>query len=103
MDKVHYQFFDAASMGRQLNRGLRTEATDAGVAIADTRVARLLLVLKELDECVAGLEDLPKNDLSELVAGAIQACGFTNPVEARLAIATVLQAIEAPDPPLLLI
>jgi len=98
MDKVHYQFFDAPSVGRRLHRSLRPEATEC-VTISETRVARLLLVLKELDERVAGLEDLPKNDLSELVAGAIHACGFTDPAEARSAIATVLQAIETPEPP----
>jgi len=70
---------------------------NSDVHIADKRVARLLLVLHELDESVAGLEELPKSDLSELVSSAILACGFVDPVEARYAIVAVLKAIEAPD------
>jgi hypothetical protein len=101
MSKFHPQSKGvAADMG--LKPTLRTPGTDASVGITDTRVAQLLLVLSEIDECVAGLEHLPKTQLSELISTAILACGFTNPVEARFAIATVLRVIEAPDPPLLL-
>ena len=67
------------------------------VYIADKRVAQLLLVLHELDESVAGLEDLPRAELSELVANAILGCGFADPVEARYAISTVLRMIESQD------
>ena len=67
------------------------------VYIADKRVAQLLIVLHELDESVAGLEDLPKDELSELVANAILGCGFADPVEARYAISTVLRMIESQD------
>jgi hypothetical protein len=76
---------------------LNNRFPNSGVHIEDKRVARLLLVLQELDESVAGLEELPKSDLSELVSSAILACGFVDPVEARYAIAAVLDAIEAPD------
>ena len=94
MDKVDPRF-PGASECRWLTPELRAHP-DSNVCIADQRVARLLLVLSELDECVAGLEGLPKDDLSNLVSSAIQACGFENPVEAQYAIATVLRAIEVP-------
>jgi hypothetical protein len=71
--------------------------SDAKVHIADERVARLLLVLHELDESVAGLGELPKTELSELVSSAILACGFVDPIEARYAIAAVLEVIEMHD------
>ena len=73
-------------------------SSHSGVHIADERVARLLTVLHELDESVAGLEELPEGELSELVSSAITACGFVDPLEARHAIATVLEVIEMHAP-----
>jgi hypothetical protein len=99
MDDVQYQFYDATGIWPRLSRGLRCTATDASVGITDSRVARLLLVLSEINESVAGLESLPEAELAELVSGAIEACGFTDPVEVRSVVATVLQAIEAPGAP----
>jgi hypothetical protein len=78
----------------------RTDLADLNnqtLYIADKRVAQLLLVLHELDESVAGLEDLPRAELSELVANAILGCGFADPVEARYAISAVLKMIESQD------
>jgi hypothetical protein len=74
-------------------------ATDSSrVHIADSRTARLLLTLHEIDQAVAGLEALPQTDLVELVSSAILACGFADGTEARLAIITVLEAIERRGP-----
>ena len=67
------------------------------IHIANPRVAQLLLVLHELDESMAELQGLPKTKLNELVCGAIEACGFVDPVETRRAIAAILDAIEAED------
>ncbi len=64
--------------------------------IADERVFKLLTVLQELDQSVVGLEELPTDELSALVADAIRACGFLDPGEAQYAIAAVLETIEAP-------
>jgi|HubBroStandDraft_2_1064218.scaffolds.fasta_scaffold76790_3 hypothetical protein len=75
-----------------------TTRSDSKVAIADTKVARLLLVLHEIDQAVAGLESLPQTELTELVSSAIIACGFVDGTEARRAIVTVLEAIERRDP-----
>jgi hypothetical protein len=91
---MYRQLFDDA--GRQLFRDRKIEDEYSNACIADSRVARLLIVLNELDECVAGLQDVPKPELVELVSSAIQACGFTDPNEARYAITAVLQAIESP-------
>jgi hypothetical protein len=66
------------------------------VNITDERVFKLLTVLQELDQSVAGLEELPKDELSELVSDAIRACGFLEPEEAQYAIAAVLETIETP-------
>jgi hypothetical protein len=68
------------------------------IHIADSKTARLLLVLHEIDQAVAGLEALPQTDLVELVSSAILACGFADGTEARLAIVAVLEAIERRGP-----
>jgi hypothetical protein len=68
------------------------------IRIADKRISRLLLVLQQLDESVAGLEQLQDSELSELVSAAIRGCGFIDPVEAWHAVATVLETIERHDP-----
>ncbi len=61
--------------------------------ITDKRVAQLLLVLRQLDQSLGALEELPKGELSDLVSSAIASCGFVDPLEARCAIATVLETI----------
>ena len=71
----------------------------SSVYVADKRVARLLFLLSEIDESVANLDDLSQADLVNLISGAITACGFVNPVEARYAIAAVLSAIEGHPSP----
>ena len=58
----------------------------------------MLGVLHELGEFVAGLEELPNAELSDLVSGAILACGFVDPKEARYAIAAVLETMEGGNP-----
>jgi hypothetical protein len=99
MDEVQHQFYEATGIWPRLHRDLRSAGTDTSAGITDTRVARLLLVLSDINESVAGLESLPEAELTELVSGAIEACGFTDPIEVRSVVATVLQAIEAPGAP----
>ncbi len=70
---------------------------DSKVQIADPRMARLLLVLHEIDEAVAGLEELPQPELIQLVSSAILACGFVDGTDARKAIVAVLESIEGRD------
>ena len=97
MDKANKLFLYPSTEHVWPTQEFNQTCSDAKVHIADERVARLLLVLHELDESVAGLEELPKTELSELVSSAILACGFVDPLEARNAIAAVLEAIEIHD------
>jgi len=99
MDEVQRQSYHATGIWPRTYRDHRNTATDASAGVTDSRVARLLLILSEINESVAGLDSLPEAELTELVSGAIQACGFTDPVEVRSVVATVLQAIEAPGAP----
>lgn len=95
MDKIEW-FLDT-------QRTLPAPEFDAGrsdrkIHIADPRMARLLLLLHEIDHAVAGLEELPQTDLIDLVSSAILASGFVDGFEARCAISAILEAIERRDP-----
>jgi hypothetical protein len=97
MNKTNGSFSDLVPGSMWLAPGPNERSSGGNVHIADKRVAQLLLVLHELDESVAGLEELPKAELSDLISRAILACGFVDPIEARYAIAAVLEAIGAND------
>jgi len=74
------------------------DKTSADLHVDDKRVARLLVLLKQLNESSAGLEALPAPERSEIVSSAIRVCGFVDPIEARDVIAIVLDAIEMQAP-----
>jgi len=97
MDNTNKLFLYPSAERGWANPEFNKPCSDLKTRIEDKRVARLLLVLHELDESVAGLQALPKTELSELVSSAILACGFVDPIEARYAIATVLETIEMQD------
>ncbi len=97
MDKINKLFLDPSTKRMWPTPEVNPALADLKVRVTDERVARLLLMLHELDESMAGLEELPKTELSELISSAIQACGFVDPIEERYAIAAVLEAIEMND------
>jgi hypothetical protein len=99
MDKINHRYFSGSVDKDFRTTGIDTAHEGSDVCIADKRIARLLVVLDDLDRSVAGLEELPQQELSDLIASAILACGFVNPTEAKYAIASVLQAIDGPGPP----
>lgn len=96
MDKVNTLFpqFPVEQMGP--NHAF--SKTRSKFQIDDQRVARLLVLLKQLDQSAGGLEALPEPELSEIVWGAIRVCGFVDPIETQDVIAVVLDAIEMQDP-----
>ena len=98
MDKTNEMFLYPFAQYIWRNPEFDKTCSRSGVHIADERVSRLLTALRELDESLAGLEELPEGELSELVSSAITACGFVDPIEARYAIATVLEVIEMHAP-----
>jgi len=73
------------------------DKTCADLHVDDKRVARLVVLLKQLDESSAGLEGLPEPERSEIVSTAIRVSGFVDPIEALDVIAIVLEAIEMED------
>jgi len=99
MDKTFQQVFDVLRASRETTPGCDTTYADSRIGIVDARVAWLLLVLGELEECIAGMEELPTAELGALVSNAILSCGFESPGETRYAISAVLRAIETPASP----
>jgi hypothetical protein len=97
MDEINKPFLDLSTERIWPTPEVSQVFGDSIVRITDERVARLLLLLYELDESIAGLEELPKSELSELISSAILACGFVDPIEERYAISAVLEAIEVHD------
>jgi hypothetical protein len=60
----------------------------------DERLSRLIILLRQLESPLSGLETIPEIDLSEIVYSAVHLCGFVNPIEAEYAIEAVLEALE---------
>jgi hypothetical protein len=80
------------------NPAFANASADSQVQIADERVARLLIVLHDIDTSVPDFDEMPESDLSELVSSAILACGFSDPIEASQVIAAILEMVEMPEP-----
>lgn len=98
MDKVTALLLLSSAEPMCPHRAFRKTCSDTDVHIHDKRVARLLVLLQQLDESAEGLEGLPKSELSEIVSSAIRVCGFADPIEARDVIAIALDAIEMENP-----
>src|ERR1017187_1307767 len=98
MDKANTLFLHSSVEHTCPNRAFDETLSDSDLDIHDKRVARLLVLLRQLDESAEGLEALPEPELSEIVSSAIRVCGFVDPIEARDGIAIVLDAIEMTEP-----
>ena len=97
MNEVDLPGFDTASPVWRREGSFSDVGTEAGAGLVDSRAARLLLLLHEIDASLARLENLPRAELIGLVTCAIRACGFADPVEVRAVVATVLRAVEVPE------
>jgi hypothetical protein len=97
-EQMSNPFLDTSANYLWPKSGFDRASSNSRLHVTDARVARLLLVLHELDHSVAGLGQLPQSELTELVSSALLACGFVNGADARSAIAAVLEMIEMPDP-----
>jgi hypothetical protein len=97
MDDLNEMFLYSSVEDMAANRALDKPFYDPDSQGQDRRVARLLILLQQLNESGQGLEGLPEPELSEIVRSAILLCGFLDPTETRNAIAVVLDAIEMQD------
>ena len=79
-----------------LTSDFTTRHLERELRITDKRVAQLLLILHEIDAGAADLEHFSEQQLRGIVGDAILACGFSDSADARGAIASILEVIEAP-------
>jgi len=95
MGKANKTFFSSKN---HKPSALGTIVSDGGWRVKDAsldqRVTHFLMLMRQIDESAGGLGILPMSELSEIVCSAIELCGFSDPVEARDVIKTVLQTIE---------
>jgi hypothetical protein len=98
MNKVNALFLHSCVEHMCPNRVLDETLSESDLQIHDKRVARLLVLLRQLDKSAEGLESLPEAERNEIISSAIRVCGFVDPIEARDVIAIVLDAIEMQDP-----
>src|SRR5258708_14412873 len=94
MDKINKLFLDPSTERMWPTPEVNQAFADLKVRITDERVARLLLLLYELDESMAGLEELSKTQLSELISFPILACGVFVPLAGRYGLSPLFCAIQ---------
>ena len=63
----------------------------------DPRVVRLAVLLRDLEKALHEVEPIPDFELCEIVSGAIELFGFTDPVETQNVISAVLDALKGHD------
>ncbi len=79
---------------------LQADLLEERIRINDERVARLLVVLHEIDVGMRTVKVFSEHELGQIVADAILACGFNTFEEARAAMGPLLDSIELPEHPL---
>jgi hypothetical protein len=94
MDKMNDLLLDSSVVQIYPAPAFDDSCSNSDVYIPDKRVARLLVLLQQLDEAAAGLGALPESELAEIVSSAIHLCGFVDPIEARDVIGFVLYALK---------
>jgi hypothetical protein len=97
MNKLDEAFL--ASCGNRVGAGpgYGTAVTDDDLNI-NQRLAQFFMLLQQLADSEGALESLSPLEFSEFVSLALGMCGFSDPIQTREVIATVLEALEKPDP-----
>src|SRR5271155_4966780 len=94
MDRTNNLLLDSSALLPYPMAACGNSCSSSDVYIHDRRIARLLILLQQLDEAATGLGALPEPELGEIVSSAIHLCGFADPIEARDVIAAVLDALK---------
>jgi hypothetical protein len=97
MDKVDELLFSSAEHTYP-TAAIGRIYSDSNLHLKDRRVAQLLVILRLLHQSPGGLRAVPMPELHEIVTCAVRLSDFVNPAEARTVVATVLEALETPDP-----
>jgi hypothetical protein len=98
MDKAGKPFFPSYAERSLLTSAFAKAYSDSSLYLKDKRVAQLVLLLRLLHQGVGGFAALPEPELSEIISGAVDMCGFVNPIEAQDVIDVVLEVIQTEYP-----
>lgn len=88
--------FSSAGQPRP-NRALSEPDSSPNLHVKDRRIARLLILLRQINESTGGLAAFPEPQVSEIVCCAVRLSGLTTSTEARQVVAAVLEALEIQD------
>ncbi|HET6217982.1 MAG TPA: hypothetical protein VFE27_13245 [Acidobacteriaceae bacterium] len=94
MDKLSVRFPHWSAEPLHPDHAFGKAYSDARLYLKDHRVSQLIVLLQQVQVSAGRLGALPKPQLNEIVSGAVQLCGFVNPILAEDVIATVLEAFE---------
>ncbi len=72
--------------------------SELNLYLKDERMARLLLLLRQLHDSTGSFWVFPNSELRDVIACAVGLCGFYNPVEARDVVSAIVEAIGPEDP-----
>jgi hypothetical protein len=98
MGKLDESFLYSSAEQMYSSAALGKIYSDSHLHLKDRRVAQLLVLLRLLHQSPGGLRAVPMPELHEIVTCAVRLSDFVNPAEARTVVATVLEALETPDP-----
>ena len=79
-------------------RAFHKRGSNSDLCSNDPRVPRLVVLLQELEKSLQELEPIPEFELGEIVSGAFQLFGYTDPSQTPDVIVAVLAALETHDP-----
>jgi hypothetical protein len=94
MDKAHMLFLHSSIEKANPDCAYGKTLSNFDFLANDKRVPHFLLVLRQLEEFLNGLEGLPEPEISEIISAALRVCGFAEPVEALQVIAIILEALD---------
>lgn len=95
MDQASELFFHPSDQPMYRTCAVGKTFSDLDLHVQDIRVARLLVLLRQLYESWAGLGTFPEPELSEVVSCSVRVSGFVDPKEARDITSAVLDALRS--------
>ena len=98
MDKGNRLLLHSSAERISPNNAFGIASFNSDLDVHDKRVVQLLVLLQQLNTSAGGLGALPETELGEVIASAVRLCGFLNPIEGRVVIATVLEGLKMQDP-----
>ncbi len=96
MDKAN-KLLLLSSAGKTRLSSAPSQTAVPNLHLKDRRIARLLILLRQINESTGGLGVFPESQVSEIVSCAVRLCGLTSSTEAREVVAAVLEALEIQD------